>query len=112
MSLAQGNNTPTRPRIEPGSPDPESDAQEHFCQRLLFISPAKKEIYAKQLLYPLKFTHKNGGNFLKKGHFYRHASSDQNVNIPLMINFNRSVMFLRLFIYAYLCTMFNFCVGI
>ena len=27
MSLAQGNNTPTRPRIEPGSPDPESDAQ-------------------------------------------------------------------------------------
>ena len=26
VSLAQGNNTPTRPRIEPGSPDPESDA--------------------------------------------------------------------------------------
>ena len=26
MSFAQGNNTPTRPRIEPGSPDPESDA--------------------------------------------------------------------------------------
>ena len=26
MSLAQGNNAPTRPRIEPGSPDPESDA--------------------------------------------------------------------------------------
>ena len=26
MSLAHGNNTPTRPRIEPGSPDPESDA--------------------------------------------------------------------------------------
>ena len=26
MSLAQGNNKPTRPRIEPGSPDPESDA--------------------------------------------------------------------------------------
>ena len=26
MSLAQGNNTPTRPRIEPGSPDPEADA--------------------------------------------------------------------------------------
>ena len=26
MSLAQGNNTPTRPRIEPGSPGPESDA--------------------------------------------------------------------------------------
>ena len=26
MSLAQGNNTPTRVRIEPGSPDPESDA--------------------------------------------------------------------------------------
>ena len=26
MPLAQGNNTPTRPRIEPGSPDPESDA--------------------------------------------------------------------------------------
>ena len=26
MSLAQRNNTPTRPRIEPGSPDPESDA--------------------------------------------------------------------------------------
>ena len=26
MSLAQGNNTPTRPRIEPGSPDPVYDA--------------------------------------------------------------------------------------
>ena len=26
MSLVQGNNTPTRPRIEPGYPDPESDA--------------------------------------------------------------------------------------
>ena len=26
MSLAQGNNTPTRPRIEPGSPDQESHA--------------------------------------------------------------------------------------
>ena len=26
MSLAQGNNTPTRPRIEPGSPDPEFNA--------------------------------------------------------------------------------------
>ena len=26
MSLAQGNNAPTRPRIEPGSPDPESNA--------------------------------------------------------------------------------------
>ena len=26
MSLAQGTNTSTRPRIEPGSPDPESDA--------------------------------------------------------------------------------------
>ena len=26
MFLAQGNNTPTRPRIEPGSPDPESNA--------------------------------------------------------------------------------------
>ena len=26
MSLAQGNNTPTRPRTEPGSPDPESYA--------------------------------------------------------------------------------------
>ena len=26
MFLAQGNNTPTRVRIEPGSPDPESDA--------------------------------------------------------------------------------------
>ena len=26
MSLAQGNNTLTRPMIEPGSPDPESDA--------------------------------------------------------------------------------------
>ena len=26
MSLAQGNNTPIRPRIELGSPDPESDA--------------------------------------------------------------------------------------
>ena len=26
MSLAQGNNTPTRPRVEPGSPDLEFDA--------------------------------------------------------------------------------------
>ena len=26
MFLAEGNNTLTRPRIKPGSPDPESDA--------------------------------------------------------------------------------------
>ena len=26
MSLTQGNNTPTRPRMEPGSPNPESNA--------------------------------------------------------------------------------------
>ena len=75
-------------------------AQEHFCQRSLFISPAKIEIYAKQLLYPLKFTHKNGSHFQNKGHFYRHASNEQNVNIPLLINFNRSVMFQRLFTYC------------
>ena len=30
MSLAQGNITPTRPRIEPGSPDPESEAPGWF----------------------------------------------------------------------------------
>ena len=30
MSLAQGNNTPTWPRIEPWSPDPESDAPQKF----------------------------------------------------------------------------------
>ena len=86
--------------------------QEHLYQRLLFISPAKIEIYAKQLLYTLKFTCKNGHHFQNKGHFYRHASNEQIVNIPLLTNFNRSVMFLRLFTYAYLCTMFIFCVGI
>ena len=53
MSLAQGNNTPTRPRIEPGSPNPESDAlttrpvrsptlallkQLYFCKEIKFSS--------------------------------------------------------------------------
>ena len=41
-------------------------------------------------------THKNGGHFQYKGHFYRHASNEQNVNIPLLINFNRSVMFFKI----------------
>ena len=40
MSLAQGNNTPTRPRIEPGSPDPESDA--------LTIRPVRPPMYVKE----------------------------------------------------------------
>ena len=47
MSLAQGNNTPTRPRIEPGSPDPESDAlttrpvrPPHLKKRLKFAYKA------------------------------------------------------------------------
>ena len=35
--LAQGNNTPTRPRIEPGSPDPESNALTTRPVRPLFI---------------------------------------------------------------------------
>ena len=37
MSLAQGNNTPTRPRIEPGSPDSESDA--------LTIRPVRSHVH-------------------------------------------------------------------
>ena len=48
MSLAQGNNTPTRPMIEPGSPDPESDALTTRPVR----SPnndAKRRVYGKNL---------------------------------------------------------------
>ena len=91
--------------------------QEHFCQRLLFISPAKIEIYAKQLLYPLKFTHKNGGHFQNKGHFYRNASKEQNVNILLLITSNRSVncnvlkiIYICLFVYNvyFLCRHMKF----
>ena len=37
MSLAQGNNTPTRPRIEPGSPDLESDALTTRPVRSLYL---------------------------------------------------------------------------
>ena len=46
MSLAQGNNTPTRPRIEPGSPDPESDALTTRPVR----SPCKSCVYRSLLL--------------------------------------------------------------
>ena len=49
MSLAKGNNTPTRPRIEPGSPDPESDAlttrpvrSPNKELKLLFVKMLKK----------------------------------------------------------------------
>ena len=37
MSLAQGNNTTIQPRIEPGSPDPESDG--------LTTRPVRSPIY-------------------------------------------------------------------
>ena len=47
MSLAQGNNTPTRPRIEPGSPDPESDA--------LTTRPVRPDSILKLLRCLLKF---------------------------------------------------------
>ena len=65
MSLAQGNNTPTRPRIEPGSPHPESDALTtrpvrplvvHDLQILIrthldCIANVKKSCHMKQLLH-------------------------------------------------------------
>ena len=58
MSLAQGNNTQTRPRIEPGSPDPESDAlttrpvrspNQHLCfhyieSAIYFLIPKFKSL--------------------------------------------------------------------
>ena len=53
MSLAQENNTPTRPRIEPGSPDPESDAlttrpvrplMEMYIQNLVKFCPSVLKI--------------------------------------------------------------------
>ena len=48
MSLAQGNNTPIRPRIEPGSPDPESDALTTRPVRSppIFIDETYLELYA------------------------------------------------------------------
>ena len=70
MSLAQGNNTPTRPRIEPESPDPESDAQYFMTLALMAV---RKEVnnfessvvvqeleFAMNLaLYWILLTHKN-----------------------------------------------------
>ena len=58
MSLAQGNNTPTRPRIEPGSPDSESDAQTTSYR------PVRSPMYIHK---PLRITkgnnsHRNGPN--------------------------------------------------
>ena len=35
MSLAQGNNTPTRPRIEPGSPDPEGVKNDNLFPKMV-----------------------------------------------------------------------------
>ena len=49
MSLAQGNNTPTRPRIEPGSPDPESDA---LTTRPVCPPPPPKKKYCAQTIVP------------------------------------------------------------
>ena len=50
---------------------------------------------------------KNGGHFQNKGHIYRHASNEQNVNFPLLIYFNRSVMFLILLKYALCLFVYN-----
>ena len=52
MSLAQGNNTPTRPRIEPGSPDPESDA---LTTRPVRPKDESTPIFVKALLYQFAF---------------------------------------------------------
>ena len=51
MSLAQGNNTPTRPRIEPGSPDPESEGLTTRPVRPNLCCKAK---IRKQNVYPSK----------------------------------------------------------
>ena len=58
MSLAQGNNTPTRPRIEPGSPDPESDAlttRPVRSQHNFVTDKVPKAITQKALMQELRF---------------------------------------------------------
>ena len=56
MSLAQGINTPTRPRIEPGSPDPESDAlttrsvRPHVCSKRLCVEILGWSYLSKHLM--------------------------------------------------------------
>ena len=53
MSLAQGDNTPTRPRIEPGSPDPESDALTTRPVRNCSIYVAKsKTLISRAFVFP------------------------------------------------------------
>ena len=75
MSLAQGNNTPTRPRIEPGSPDPEPDA--------LTTRPVRPPEFYSDLVYKFE-------KVMGRTHF-----SDQFRKVIISINrigFNLNVM--------------------
>ena len=55
MSLAQGNNIPTRPRIEPiGSPDPGSDALTTRPVRPLMVV----EIFKRFIYHPNSKSHR------------------------------------------------------
>ena len=87
MSLAQGNNTPTRPRIEPGSPDPESDAlttrpvrpqhvvELHDLQRELVTTPTRITAHSSAIIDHLyassqdKITEKFVPNIAISDHF-------------------------------------------
>ena len=57
MSLAQGNITPTRVRIEPGSPDPESDA---LTTRPVRPPPLQPELFRVRAHLGLMNTFKRG----------------------------------------------------
>ena len=62
MSLAQGNNTPTRPRIEPGSPDPESDA---LTTRPVRPPNVRTDVYEIQCPYKQPFPHNIAMEFVQ-----------------------------------------------
>ena len=69
MSPAQGNNTPTRSRIEPGSPDPESDALTTRPVRSPSPPPAHKRFeYGFQYFYIMPTCPCNVDSL--KPHFY------------------------------------------
>ena len=74
MSLAQGNNIPTRPRIEPGSPDPESNA--------LTTRPVRSPIFGLNTDGFVYFFFLL--NFRRRNHIIKASAAPDNIRTPII----------------------------
>ena len=93
MSLAQRNNTPTWPRIEPGSPDPESDALTTRPVRPpTKISKTRIDVY--ETLCPQQMLVHKGGKIKNWGGECRDVTPTKSLSQNIRVDVNREVKFL------------------